>query len=105
MEPEKDVAIVRVTRGYDVHSLWHNNRNTYFIRVGHKAANPARRSLDGYFSNVGLFALNSAPYQVRLLPTWTAGGFEIISAVSVSRKCQTMQMNPVGRLCWSTARL
>ena len=25
IEPGKDVAIVRVTRGYDVHGLWHNN--------------------------------------------------------------------------------
>src|SRR5208282_1741329 len=34
VEPGKHVAIVRVTGGFDVHSLWHNNRNTYYIRVG-----------------------------------------------------------------------
>lgn len=34
VEPGMDVAIVRVTRGFDVHSLWHNNSNKYFIRVG-----------------------------------------------------------------------
>src|SRR5688572_5206625 len=32
VEPGKDVAVVRVTRGFDVHSLWHNNRNTYYIQ-------------------------------------------------------------------------
>ena len=34
IEPGKDVAIVRVSRGFDVHTLWHNNKNAYFIRVG-----------------------------------------------------------------------
>ena len=29
--PGKVVAIVRVPRGVDVHSQWHNNRNIYFI--------------------------------------------------------------------------
>ena len=29
-----DVAIIRVTRGYDVHALWHNNTNRYLMRVG-----------------------------------------------------------------------
>jgi ATP-dependent DNA helicase RecG len=33
VEPGRDVAVVRVTPGYDVHSLWHNN-NRYYIRVG-----------------------------------------------------------------------
>ena len=26
-EGDRDIAIVRVTRGYDVHALWHNNSN------------------------------------------------------------------------------
>ena len=34
VEAGRDVAIVRVTRGYDVHSLWHNNSNRYYMRVG-----------------------------------------------------------------------
>src|SRR5271157_357531 len=29
-EPGKDVAVVRVTRGYDVHCLWHNNSSSYY---------------------------------------------------------------------------
>ncbi|MBF0310377.1 MAG: putative DNA binding domain-containing protein [Magnetococcales bacterium] len=34
VEPGKDVAVVRVSAGYDVHTLWHNNKNSYYIRVG-----------------------------------------------------------------------
>ena len=34
VEVGENVAIVSVTRGYDVHSLWHNNSNKYYIRVG-----------------------------------------------------------------------
>jgi ATP-dependent DNA helicase RecG len=32
--PGKDVAVVRITRGQNVHSVWHNNSNSYYIRVG-----------------------------------------------------------------------
>lgn len=32
--PGKEVAIISVVRGFDVHSVWHNNRNAYYIRVG-----------------------------------------------------------------------
>ena len=39
VEPGKDVPIVRVTRGYNVHSLWHNNSNRYYIRVGTQSQN------------------------------------------------------------------
>lgn len=42
-DPGKDVAIVRVERGFDVHSLWHNNRNTYYIRVGSQTREPTPR--------------------------------------------------------------
>ena len=34
LEPGKDVAVVRVTRGFDVHSVFHKDRKTYYIRVG-----------------------------------------------------------------------
>lgn len=32
--PGKDVAIVRVEPGYDVHHVWHEQHRTYYIRVG-----------------------------------------------------------------------
>ena len=38
IEPGKDVAIVRVTRGFDVHALWHNNSSGYYIRVGSQSS-------------------------------------------------------------------
>jgi ATP-dependent DNA helicase RecG len=53
VEPGKDVAIVRVTRGYDVHSLWHNNRNTYFIRVGTQSREPTTEELGRLFQQRG----------------------------------------------------
>lgn len=33
-EPGRDVAVVRVPRGYTVHHLWDNNHRTYLVRVG-----------------------------------------------------------------------
>jgi ATP-dependent DNA helicase RecG len=53
VEPGKDVAIVRVTRGYDVHSLWHKNRNTYFIRVGTQSREPTTEELGRLFQQRG----------------------------------------------------
>jgi ATP-dependent DNA helicase RecG len=55
IEPEKDVAIVRVTRGFDVHSLWHNNRNTYYIRVGTQSREPSPEELGRLFQQRGTF--------------------------------------------------
>ncbi len=53
IEPGKDVAIVRVTRGFDVHSLWHNNRNTYYIRVGTQSREPSPEELGRLFQRRG----------------------------------------------------
>src|SRR5271170_2652951 len=33
VEPGQDVAIVRVTSGFSVHSLWHNSLNLCYVRV------------------------------------------------------------------------
>jgi len=49
VEPAKDVAIVRVTRGFDVHSLWHNNSNKYFIRVGTRSREASQEELARLF--------------------------------------------------------
>ena len=32
--PGRDVAVVRVERGWDVHHVWHNQHRTYYVRVG-----------------------------------------------------------------------
>jgi ATP-dependent DNA helicase RecG len=60
-EPGKDVAIVSVTRGYDVHSLWHNNRNTYYIRVGTQSREPSPEELGRLFQQRGSFRAELRP--------------------------------------------
>ena len=44
VEPGRDVAVVRVERGWTVHHLWHNQHRTYYIRVGsiNREASPAQ---------------------------------------------------------------
>ena len=37
VEGNRDIAIVRVTRGHEVHALCHNNTNRYLIRVGRQS--------------------------------------------------------------------
>jgi len=61
IEPGKDVAIVSVTRGYDVHSVWHNNRNTYYIRVGTQSREPTPEELGRLFQQRGSFRAELRP--------------------------------------------
>ncbi|MDP1605610.1 MAG: ATP-binding protein [Rhodocyclaceae bacterium] len=61
IEPEKAVAVVRVTRGFDVHSLWHNNRNTYYIRVGTQSREPSPEELGRLFQQRGSFRAELRP--------------------------------------------
>jgi ATP-dependent DNA helicase RecG len=61
VEPGKDVAIVRVTRGYDVHSVWHNNRNTYYIRAGTQSREPSPEELGRLFQQRGSFRAELRP--------------------------------------------
>lgn len=60
-EPGKNVAIVRVERGFDVHSLWHNNRNTYYIRVGSQTREPTPQELGRLFQQRGTFRADLRP--------------------------------------------
>ncbi len=48
-----DVAIVRVTRGYDVHALWHNNTNRYLMRVGTQSREASQEELARLFQQRG----------------------------------------------------
>ena len=59
--PGKDMAIVRVPRGVDVHSQWHNNRNTYFIRVGSESREPSPQELSRLFQQRGTFRADLRP--------------------------------------------
>jgi ATP-dependent DNA helicase RecG len=67
VEPGKHVAIVRVTAGFDVHSLWHNNRNTYFIRVGTQSREPNPEELGRLFQQRGLFRAELRPISGAVL--------------------------------------
>lgn len=53
LEPGKDVAVVRVTRGFDVHYVWHNDRNTYYIRVGTQSREASPEELARLFQQRG----------------------------------------------------
>jgi ATP-dependent DNA helicase RecG len=61
VQPGRHVAIVRVTRGFDVHSLWHNNRNTYYIRVGTQSREPNPEELGRLFQQRGAFRAELRP--------------------------------------------
>lgn len=53
VEDDHDVAIVRVTRGYDVHTLWHHNTNKYLIRVGTQSREATQEELARLFQQRG----------------------------------------------------
>ena len=53
VEPGKDVAIVRVTRGFDVHCLWHNSSRKYYIRVGTQSREASPEELARLFQQRG----------------------------------------------------
>lgn len=61
VEPGKNVAIVRLPRGVDVHSQWHNNRNTYYIRVGTQSREPTPEELSRLFQQRGTFRAELRP--------------------------------------------
>ena len=55
------MAIVRVPRGVDVHSQWHNNSNTYYIRVGTQSREPTPQELSRLFQQRGSFRAELRP--------------------------------------------
>jgi ATP-dependent DNA helicase RecG len=61
VEPGKDIAVVRVTRGLDVHSVWHHNRNIYYIRVGTQSREPSSEELSRLFQQRGLIRAELRP--------------------------------------------
>lgn len=70
-----DIAIVRVPRGYDVHALWHNNTNRYFIRVGTQSREASQEENSrACSSNEVLYAPNCDPYRALRSRIWTEGG-------------------------------
>lgn len=61
VEPGKNVAVVRVLRGVDVHSQWHHNRNIYFVRVGTQSREPTPEELSRLFQQRGTFRAELRP--------------------------------------------
>ena len=61
VEPGKDVAVVRVPRGGDVHSRWHENRKTYYIRVHSQSREPTTEELGRLFQQRGMFRADLRP--------------------------------------------
>ena len=61
VELGKEVAVVRVPHGIDVHSQWHNNRNTYYIRVGTQSREPTPEELSRLFQQRGTFRAELRP--------------------------------------------
>ena len=59
--PNKDVAIVRVTRGLNVHAQFHNNKNTYFIRVGSQCREPTTEELGRLFQRRSALRVDLIP--------------------------------------------
>ncbi len=53
VQSNHDVAVVRVTRGYDVHALWHNTTNRYLIRVGTQSREASQEELARLFQRRG----------------------------------------------------
>lgn len=61
VEAGKDIAVVRVSRGLDVHTLWHNKKNAYFIRVGTQSREPTPEELARLFQQRGNFRAELRP--------------------------------------------
>jgi len=61
VEPNKDVAVVRVERGWTVHHLWHNNHRTYFIRVGSQSREMSSEELERLFQQRGSLRVELRP--------------------------------------------
>jgi ATP-dependent DNA helicase RecG len=61
VEPGKDVAIVRVAQGSDVHAMWHNGRNFYYIRVGSQSRESATEELGRLFQQRGALRAELTP--------------------------------------------
>lgn len=61
VEPGKDIAVVRVPTGLNVQSVWHNNRNIYYIRVGTQSREPTTDELSRLFQQRGTFRAELRP--------------------------------------------
>ncbi len=61
VEAGRDVALVRVTRGFDVHSLWRQHGNRYYIRVGTQSRETSPEELRRLFQQRGAIRAELGP--------------------------------------------
>jgi ATP-dependent DNA helicase RecG len=61
VEAGLDVAVVEVERGWDTHSLWHDQHHTYYIRVGSLSREASPEELERLFQQRGAFRLEIRP--------------------------------------------
>ena len=55
VDPGRDVAAVQVERGWSVHHVWHNQRRTYYVRVGSVSREASPEELARLFQQRGAF--------------------------------------------------
>ena len=61
IKPGRNVAVVQVKRGFDVHSQWHHHKHTYFIRVGSQSREPTPQELSRLFQQRGMLRADLRP--------------------------------------------
>ncbi len=61
VRPGVDVAVVRVLRGFDVHSRWHDHKRTYYIRVGSQSREATQQELGRLFQQRGAIRADLRP--------------------------------------------
>ena len=52
--PGRDVAVVRINRGWNVHHMWHNQGRTYYLRVGSLSREASPEELARLFQQRGV---------------------------------------------------
>lgn len=60
-QDERDVAVVRVERGWSVHSVWHDQSSRYYIRVGSHVREPSPDELSRLMQQRGNFRVEIRP--------------------------------------------
>jgi ATP-dependent DNA helicase RecG len=61
VEPGRDVAVVQVDRGWNVHHRWHDNHRVYYIRVGTECREASQDELERLFQRRGGFRVETRP--------------------------------------------
>lgn len=61
VEPGKNIAVVKVEPGWNVHHVWHNQHRTYYIRVGTQSREASTEELERLFQQRGSLRLEIRP--------------------------------------------